>query len=130
MLNRLRQFFAEHQFGCFIVLCLLIAFVMTVVSLELYRHSGAIKLDMSRPGYEKVRKEVEKSRDDQPFANSGVLDKRAVKDFDDRIKKYQDELKKLGGYDAAQIEDSDLNLVDNNDSRGNTSGHDTSAQPR
>ena len=41
---------ARHQFACFISLCILLAMVMTTISLDLYRKSGAIKLDMSRPG--------------------------------------------------------------------------------
>lgn len=85
---------------------------MTGVSLTLYRASGAIKLDMSRPGYEKMRKAVEDSNDDKPFASSGNLDREALRDFDDRVKKLQDDLDKLGDYDSADVSDEDLLLHD------------------
>lgn len=111
---RLRHLVSEHQFASFVILCILVATAMTLISLELYRRSGAIKLDMSRPGYEKVRQEVEKSQDDQPYSSSGVLDSAAVKDFDSRLDKYREELKKLSDYNSADIADEDLNLIDHN----------------
>lgn len=94
---------------------------MTVISLELYRRSGAMKLDMSRPGYEKVRTEVEKSSDDQPYDSNGALTEEAVRDFENRVKKYQGELDNLGEYDNSIISDESLNLVN---SGGNSSSSD------
>ena len=111
----IRQVLGTHQFACFITLCVVIAGVMTVISLELYRRSGAMKLDMSRPGYEKVRTEVEKSSDDQPYDSSGALTYEALQDFESRVKKYQDELDNLGQYDNSIISDESLNLVNPSD---------------
>lgn len=110
--HRVREFVVAHQFACFIILCVAIALVMTLISLELYRRSGAIKLDMSRPGYEAVRTEVEKSSDDQPYDSSGPLNDSAINDFEDRIKKYQSELDELGTYDNSIISDDSLNLTE------------------
>ena len=116
--TKVRQVITDHQFACFVILCILIATVMTLISLELYRRSGAMKLDMSRPGYEKVRTEVEKSSDDQPYDSSGALTEEAVQDFEDRVKKYQGELEGLGQYDNSIISDENLDLV--NPDSGNT----------
>ena len=74
-----------------------------------------MKLDMSRPGYEKVRTEVEKSSDDQPYDSSGALTDEALQDFENRVKKYQDELDNLGQYDNSIISDESLNLVNPSD---------------
>lgn len=90
---------------------------MTWISLEIYKHSDAIKLDMSRPGYEKVRKQVEKSSDDQPFDSGGPIDSKAINDFESRMTKYQKELNSLGNYDSSTIDDSNLGLTDNNDGK-------------
>lgn len=106
------QYLAKHQFACFITLCIVIAIAMTGISLEIYKHSDAIKLDMSRPGYEKVRKQVEKSADDQPFDSNGTIDKRAIDDFENRMNKYQKELNSLGNYDSSTIDDENLGLTD------------------
>ena len=106
------QYLAKRQFACFIILCIIIAAVMTGISLEIYKHSDAIKLDMSRPGYEKVRKQVEKSADDQPFDSNGPIDKKAVSDFENRMDKYKKELNGLGNYDSSTIDDDNLGLTD------------------
>ena len=124
-----KRFIAEHQFACFIALCVAVASVMTLISLELYRRSGAIKLDMSRPGYEKVRTEVEKSEDDQPFSSSGELNSAAIQDFQRRVKKYQNELKDLGSFDNGNINDDDLGLPDNEPAVTPPDNQAPSAQP-
>ena len=111
-----RKVVVEHQFACFVVLCIAVALTMTIVSLYLYRRSGAMNLDMSRPGYERVRTEVEKSSDDQPYDSSGPLNNQAIEDFQGRINKYQDELNDMGNYDNSSITDDSLNLVDPNQS--------------
>lgn len=126
--TKVRQVITDHQFACFVILCILIATVMTLISLELYRRSGAMKLDMSRPGYEKVRTEVEKSSDDQPYDSSGTLTEEAVQDFDDRVKKYQGELEGLGQYDNSIISDENLDLV-NPDSGNATDTTGTTSPP-
>ena len=125
---KVHQVITDHQFACFVILCILIATVMTLISLELYRRSGAMKLDMSRPGYEKVRTEVEKSSDDQPYDSSGALTEEAVQDFEDRVKKYQGELEGLGQYDNSIISDENLDLV-NPDSGNATDTTGTTSLP-
>lgn len=111
-LTSVKNFVLAHQFLFFIIFCIVIAFVMTMISLQLYKHSGAMKLDMSRPGYEQVRSEVEKSRDDQPYSATGELNEAAIDDFNNRIDRYKQELENLGTYDNSIISDENLNLVD------------------
>lgn len=111
-LTSVKNFALAHQFLFFIIFCIVVAFVMTMISLQLYKHSGAMKLDMSRPGYEQVRSEVEKSRDDQPYSATGELNEAAIDDFNNRIDRYKQELKNLGTYDNSIISDENLNLVD------------------
>lgn len=111
-LTSVKNFVLAHQFLFFIIFCIVIAFVMTMISLQLYRHSGAMRLDMSRPGYESVRSEVEKSRDDQPYSATGELNEAAIDDFNNRVDHYKQELENLGTYDNSIISDENLNLVD------------------
>lgn len=123
-LSGIKDFWGSHQFALFIIGCIAFAMLMTSISLWLYRQSGAMKLDMSRPGYEKVRKKVEKSQDDESYPSSGKIDKKAVDDFRKRLKKYQDDLSKMGTFDNSPVSDESLNLknpgeitVDSADSR-------------
>lgn len=109
-LGAVEEFWRKRQFALFIVCCIAFAAVMTGISLWLYRSSGAIKLDMSRPGYERVRKTVEKSQDDEAYPSSGKLDKKAVDDFNKRLQKYRDDLDKMETFSSETINDEALNL--------------------
>ena len=109
-LAKVKEFWQSHQFALFVIACIAFAILMTSASLWLYRLSGAMKLDMSRPGYEKVRKKVEKSQDDESYPSSGKIDKKAEDDFNKRLKKYQDDLGKMGTFDNSSISDETLNL--------------------
>ena len=109
-LAKAKEFWQSRQFALFVIACIAFAILMTSASLWLYRQSGAMKLDMSRPGYEKVRKKVEKSQDDESYPSSGKIDKKAEDDFNKRLKKYQDDLGKMGTFDNSSISDETLNL--------------------
>ena len=100
---------------------------MTGISLKLYQMSGAIQLDMSRPGYEKVRTQVEKDVDDKPFDSNGKLDKKATTDFEQRINKYQNELKNLNNFDSSVIDDSNLGISDGDQSNDETQNNTSAA---
>lgn len=109
-MNRLKRIFLKHQLACFIAICVFISVIMSLVSLWLYKQSGAFRLDMSRPGYEKVRKQVERGRNDQPYESSGVLDAKAIKDFERRLDKYSKNLDNLGNFDQETLSDHNLGL--------------------
>lgn len=109
-LTAVKDFWRSHQFALFIIGCIAFAMLMTSVSLWLYRQSGAMKLDMSRPGYEKVRKKVEKSQDDESYPSSGKIDEKAEADFKKRLQKYQNDLKKMGTFDDSATDDESLDL--------------------
>lgn len=110
LINKTLNYVKNHQFTCFVISCIIIACIMTVISLQLYDKSGAIKLDLSRPGYEKVRQEVEKESDDQPYEATGTLDEQSIKDFESRLNKYDKELKALSNYSESTISDENLGL--------------------
>lgn len=111
MLNNIRALIEKHRLGCFTTGCVVVALAMTTLSLRIYQMSGAIQLDLSRPGYEKVRTQVKKEADDHPFSSTGPLDNAAVQDFDSRIDKYRKELQELGTFDQQQLSDENLGLT-------------------
>ena len=114
MTNKMKsicKYLVEHQFALFIIICITVAFIMTLISLELYRRSGAMNLDMSRPGYESVRMKVEQTSDDRPYSSSGSLTNEAITDFEERLNNYKDELNNLGTYDNSIVSDENLNLT-------------------
>lgn len=108
---KLKKDIYTHQFVVFVVLALVITGLMTFISLEIYVSSGAVKLDLSRPGYEKLRNDVQQSSSDQTFSASGDVNSETIKDFNSRVDSSVKDLKnsgKFGGSDA--LSDTSLGL--------------------
>jgi len=108
--KNVRHFINDHQLASFVTLALVATIIMTVISLRIYVTSGAIKLDLSRPGYEKVRQEVTNDTTTQPFPSSGTLTPAAIKDFRNRLDKQQSDLKAVGNFSDDGLSDSNLGL--------------------
>jgi hypothetical protein len=112
MIGRARKWIIKHQWPTFVVAALVIAMTLTVVSLWLYRISGAAKLDLSRPGYEKVREDVKDDGDStKPFSPTGDLDDAAMADFRERYKNTKSRLDQMNSYDDAAMSDENLGLA-------------------
>ena len=78
---------------------ILLAIITTTISLAMYRISGDIYLDRSRPGYLPDEDEVEKDTDATPsfsFADNGPL---TEKDLDDYLKALQAVDARLKNFD-------------------------------
>lgn len=104
-------FVAKRQLACFVALALVVSVAMTGVSMWIYAASGAIKLDLSRPGYEKVRQEVTANDDSQqPYPSSGALTPEALKDFRERLDKSQADLNGAGNFNGDTLTDKNLGL--------------------
>lgn len=96
--KRLRKLINHYKLvfgvGAAIVICLL----LTVFSVLLYAITGTSKLDLSRPGYEDVRRKVAKVQPGEgSFEPSGPLDGKII---DDYLKKYQKQSQNLSKYDS------------------------------
>lgn len=95
-----------------ILIAITIAMALTVVSVALYIATGTSKLDLSRPGYEEVRKKVstEKEEDKSAFSPVGTIDKKLLDDYLVKYKKQQQRLKNYDTYEPKNIEDAQLGL--------------------
>ncbi len=120
-MERLKAWILGNQMLTFIIGAVLIAIVMTGVSLWLYRSSGAAKLDLSRPGYEKARTEVEDDNSGtKPFSPTGELNSEAIKDFRNRYGSIRDKLDKTNNYDESDVRDDNLGLNPNDENTEST----------
>lgn len=70
----------RQKFFWMIILSILAAIIMTAISLRLYVTSGTAQLDLSRPGYESVRADLEKD-DIQSFSGIGVITDETLEKF-------------------------------------------------
>lgn len=96
-LSKFSQFIARHQFILFIVGTVLLAVILVAASLALYVSSGTAQLDLSRPGYEKLRTQVRSDESFKGFSSSGTLDEKALKQFESL---YDERLKEIEAVDA------------------------------
>lgn len=87
-----------------------IGLLLTVISMSLYISSGASRLDLSRPGYEKVRTQVTEDDGDESFSANGPMNESVVDDFQKLFTKHRDNLNASDDFDSTVIDDAQLRL--------------------
>ncbi len=90
-------FWERHRFTLLLIITVLIAFVLTVVSMTIYNKSGAAQLDLSRPGYRSVSDKIDTDTKIDEYSASGTITKDAINGF---IKIYDEQAKKAKAVDA------------------------------
>ncbi len=76
-LSRWRQ----HKFMVLVGMTIVVSLMLVWLSLWLYNTTGAVQLDLSRPGYQAVRDQATKDDGFKGFASSGSIDKDALSEF-------------------------------------------------
>ncbi|TAL14101.1 hypothetical protein EPN95_03790 [Patescibacteria group bacterium] len=74
-------FWDQHRFLILIGLAITIALVLVSISMALYSSSGAIQLDLSRPGYKTTSQTTTDESGFIDYPTSGKLDNKAISDF-------------------------------------------------
>ena len=69
------------RFASMIICVIAVACILTGISLYIYGASGAVQVDLSRPGYQSVRKEATANTSDEQFSATGNLDAKAYSQF-------------------------------------------------
>lgn len=93
---------------------ILIAGVTTSVSLAIYRNTGDIYLDRSRPGFLPDKDEVEAETEattNFTYSDSGELDGEELKQYLEELQKIEDRLKNLpDAFSDAPLSDESLGI--------------------
>ena len=81
------------------VCAILIAVMLSSISLIIYHNSGDIYLDRSRPGFlpdeEEIESTTENKQTDFTFAESGAVDKTVIEEYIKNLEKELEELEKF-----------------------------------
>jgi len=73
----------NHQLFVMITLVIIVSLFLVYVALSLYRSSGTMQLDLSRPGYDSARKEVTKGAEVfKGYAEDGPINSDTLKEFE------------------------------------------------
>ena len=91
------SFWDRHRLSLLLIITVLIALVMTVISVVIYNSTGAAQLDLSRPGYLSVSDKVEKTDEIDTYSASGPVNKDTIQEF---VKLYDAQASKAKAVDA------------------------------
>lgn len=112
--ERFQYLIDRHRIVYGIIAALLIAALLTAVSMALYVSSGASRLDLSRPGYERVRSETQREEREATFSSTGPMNSKVAEDFQARFNKHRDTLSKLDTYGTNALDDTELQIAPSN----------------
>ena len=90
-------FWDKHRLSLLLIIAVLIALVLTVISMIAYGVSGTAQLDLSRPGYSSVSDKVNKTDKITEYSSFGSIDKDSTNEF---TKLYDAQATKAKAVDA------------------------------
>lgn len=101
----------RHRIIYGITAALLTAALLTAISMALYISSGASRLDLSRPGYERVREAAGRSGREEVFSPTGPLNTEVVSEFQNYFTDRREQLKKYDDYASSALDDTELQIA-------------------
>lgn len=108
-----RSFIDKHSFLLFIVISILISFVLVYISMQMYVSSGAIQLDLSRPGYVSVRSQVDTTDGGlQTYPSSGIISKTVIDDFKTLFDKQAKKIEVVDAFGGSPLDPKALGISD------------------
>jgi len=107
---RVSEVIQRHRLAYGIVGAICIGLLLTVISMSLYISSGASQLDLSRPGYEGARTQVDESKDDDSFKSTGPINEDVITEFERLYTIQRTKLNSSDRFDSAIIDDAQLRL--------------------
>lgn len=91
------SFWERHRLSLLLIMTVVIAILMTTISVIIYNSSGAAQLDLSRPGYRSVSDKVETTQQIDSFSANGPVSTEVIEDF---IELYDEQAEKATAIDA------------------------------
>jgi hypothetical protein len=108
--GRIDRFFGRNKLPIALAASTLIALFMTVTSVYMYVSSGVSQLDLSRPGYESIREQVEYNSSRQVFDDEGPVNEDSVDEFLELLNERMDELQNISDFSGQSLDDATLDL--------------------
>ena len=109
--DHIRSIIERHRIVYGVVAAIMIASLLTAISMALYVSSGASRLDLSRPGYERVRSGLRNDTDESQFSANGPINQAVVNDFQNRFNKHRDTFNKLDNFSTGALSDTELQIA-------------------
>jgi len=101
----------RHQFALLLGGTLVITIFFVFIALRLYKNSGAILLDLSRPGYAVARQEVAKDSEVfEGFSSDGTISTNVLDEFDRLYTAKASEASAIEAFSGDVLSDKTLQL--------------------
>jgi hypothetical protein len=101
---------SNYRFAIMIAAAVMVTAILTSISITVYIASGAINIDLSRPGFETVRQDIEDNSETAPFSPTGPIDQSTIDDFNQRLENIKTDLNQMNDFSVEAISDQALNL--------------------
>ncbi len=105
------QSLIKYKFVVAIIGSIIIALVLTVISVSLYIRSGVASLDLSRPGYEQARQQITTKDTPNTFLTTGPVDAQALKEFRELYQTQLQQLQASSDFGDQTLEDAQLRFT-------------------
>ena len=108
--NRIQPITPGARLPIALGIAVVVALVLTSISVAVYSLGGFAKFDLSRPGFERERTQIKQADVQKVYDTTSPVTKEAVdaflKDYDARIK----DISSFGNFRDSALEDNDLQL--------------------
>lgn len=102
----------RHRFFVLIFGVIIISMLLVSVALGLYNSSGTAQLDLSRPGYQDVRRQATREGSAVSYPANGDLDQKALDLFRDLYKARAQKAAAGDSFSSNALSDESLQLFD------------------
>ena len=100
----------KYRFAGMIASVILVSCVLTGISLQIYNASGAAQVDLSRPGYQSVRKEASADRSTEQFSSTGELSPEVFAQFDSMYERHAKRTVDATSFGEEALSDDSLQI--------------------
>lgn len=102
---------ARYRLFVAIAGAVLIAMLMTFISIAMYIRSGVASLDLSRPGYEQAREQIRATNRSKNFNATGPVTQESLNEFLILYRAESGPLLRSEGFSESALSDEQLRLV-------------------
>lgn len=103
--------FERHKFLILVAGTILISLILVAIALAGYIKNGTEQLDLSRPGYQEIGKEVtENSKSFNGFSSNGPLDQGVANEFLGLYKSESDNVTQANAFSGAPLSKKSLSI--------------------
>lgn len=104
----------KHQLTTFLVASIGVALFLVFIALSLYKTSGTMQLDLSRPGFDQARKEATKDNEVfEGFPAEGEITANSLKKFNSLYTEELNDATAIDAYAGDALSDKTLQLQAN-----------------